>query len=159
MGVPKTIDNDLVETDHCPGYGSAARFLALATREIGVDTRAMQHSDPVRVIEVMGRHAGWLAAAAALGKERPEDAPHLTLLPERPLSLDDILAAVGEAQRAYGHAVVVPWTILRTVEDAHRLAGRIEAVVRKVEGVIVGHRAALPHRERIERIEKSSSNL
>jgi 6-phosphofructokinase 1 len=107
VGVPKTIDNDHPEKDHCPGYGSAARFLALAAMEVGADTRAMCRSDPVRVIEVMGRHAGWLAAASALGRERPEDAPHLVLLPERPHSEEAILSAVSAAHHAHGYAVVV----------------------------------------------------
>ncbi len=107
LGVPKTIDNDLPETDHCPGYGSAARFLALATRWVGADTRAMRRTDPVRIIEVMGRHAGWLAAASALGREQEGDAPHVVLVPERPLALETILAAVQSAYRASGFAVVV----------------------------------------------------
>src|SRR5581483_10156520 len=102
-----TIDNDLVETDHCPGYGSAARFVALATQGVGIDTRATRRSDPVRVLEVMGRHAGWLAAAAALGREEADDAPHLVLLPERPLALEAVLEGVQAAWRAHGYAVVV----------------------------------------------------
>ena len=107
IGVPKTIDNDLPETDHCPGYGSAARFVALAAREIGADTSAMRRSDPVRIVEVMGRHAGWLAAAAVLGRERPGDAPHLVLVPERPQSTDQILVAIGETYRECGFVVIV----------------------------------------------------
>jgi 6-phosphofructokinase 1 len=81
---PKTIDNDLPRTDHCPGYGSAARFIAQCTAEAGLDTRTMQRTDPIKLIEVMGRHAGWLAAASWLGKRRDADAPHVVLLPERP---------------------------------------------------------------------------
>jgi 6-phosphofructokinase 1 len=77
IGVPKTIDNDLPATDHCPGYGSAARFVASVTRETALDTWAMKQTDPIRIIEVMGRHAGWLPGAAALAKEREEDAPQL----------------------------------------------------------------------------------
>ena len=68
VGVPKTIDNDLPATDHCPGYGSAARFVAQVTRETALDTWAMRATDPIRLIEVMGRHAGWLPAAAWLAK-------------------------------------------------------------------------------------------
>ena len=67
IGVPKTIDNDLPETDHCPGYGSAARFWAVATQEAALDLAAMRGYDTVVVLECMGRNAGWLTAAAALG--------------------------------------------------------------------------------------------
>ena len=69
IGVPKTVDNDLAHTDHCPGYGSAARFVALAVRDSGWDTEAMGPSSPVKIVEVMGRNAGWLTAAAALGRQ------------------------------------------------------------------------------------------
>ncbi|MHB1161677.1 MAG: diphosphate--fructose-6-phosphate 1-phosphotransferase, partial [Chloroflexota bacterium] len=68
MAVPKTIDNDLPVTDHCPGYGSIARFVAQSTQDAGLDTEAMKRYDPVKLIEVMGRDAGWVAAASALGK-------------------------------------------------------------------------------------------
>ena len=69
IGVPKTVDNDLVGTDHCPGYGSAARFVATAIRDTGYDTEAMAPSSPVKIMEIMGRNAGWLTAACALGKQ------------------------------------------------------------------------------------------
>ena len=72
VGVPKTVDNDLVAMDHSPGYGSAARFLALAAMEASRDTEAMRRSDPVKILEVAGRHAGWLAAASALGRRSPK---------------------------------------------------------------------------------------
>ena len=104
---PKTIDNDLPRTDHCPGYGSAARFVAQCTAEAGLDTRAMQRTDPIKLIEVMGRHAGWLAAAAWLGKRDEADAPHLVLLPERPLALDRIVELAEERYRRHGHCVIV----------------------------------------------------
>lgn len=107
LGLPKTIDNDLPEMDHCPGFGSAARFVAVATQEIGTDTVSMRRTDPIRFIEVMGRDAGWLAASAILGKRRPEDAPHLVLLPEAPLSVLSILERVQELHAAIGHVVVV----------------------------------------------------
>ncbi|MBV9119724.1 MAG: 6-phosphofructokinase, partial [Chloroflexi bacterium] len=73
IGLPKTIDNDLPCTDHCPGYGSVARYLAISTLEAGLDTEAMRRFDPVKIIEVMGRDAGWLAGSAALGKRCDED--------------------------------------------------------------------------------------
>jgi 6-phosphofructokinase 1 len=93
--------------DHCPGFGSAARFVAVATQEIGIDTAAMQRTDPIRFVEVMGRDAGWLAASSALGRQRDQDAPHLVLLPEAPLAVDDILRRVKSIHQALGHAVVI----------------------------------------------------
>jgi 6-phosphofructokinase len=107
VGVPKTIDNDLPATDHCPGYGSTARFLAQVTRETALDTLAMRHTDPIRLIEVMGRHAGWLPGAAWLAKQTAEDAPHLVYVPERALEVDRIVADVRETYARHGWCVVV----------------------------------------------------
>lgn len=107
VGIPKTIDNDLPLMDHSPGYGSAARYIALAVREAGLDTAAMQRSDPIKVIEVMGRNAGWLAAAAAIGRDGPADAPQLIFLPERPRAVDQMLAEIRQAWEANGWVVVV----------------------------------------------------
>ena len=107
IGVPKTIDNDLPHTDHCPGYGSAARFIATVVRDAGLDTAAMNVIDKVKVIEVMGHNAGWVAAAAALAKEREDDAPHLIYVPERHLVFDRFLAEVQRVYERYGHAVIV----------------------------------------------------
>ncbi|MFN8635002.1 MAG: diphosphate--fructose-6-phosphate 1-phosphotransferase [Chloroflexota bacterium] len=107
IGVPKTVDNDLVGMDHSPGYGSAARFLALAAMEASRDTESMRRSDPVKILEVAGRHAGWLAAAASLGRRQPDEGPHLVYVPERPVSRDSILVDVEATYRAYGHAVIV----------------------------------------------------
>jgi 6-phosphofructokinase 1 len=107
VGVPKTIDNDLPGTDHCPGYGSAARFLAQVTRETAFDTQAMRATDPIRLIEVMGRHAGWLPGAAWLAKQQPQDAPHLVYVPERPRSVEDITRDVRTTYETYGWCVMV----------------------------------------------------
>jgi 6-phosphofructokinase len=112
--VPKTIDNDLPETDHCPGYGSAARFIALATMDSALCTTSMPDHYPVKVIEVMGRDAGWLAAASALGKRREEDPPHLIYLPERRFNAERFLGAVQEAHARFGYVVVV---VAETVRD------------------------------------------
>ncbi len=106
IGVPKTIDNDLAHTDHCPGYGSAARFVAMAIRDSGWDTRAMKVNAPVKIIEVMGRNAGWLVGAAVLGKEKEDDPPHLIYFPERPLSKEKLLKDVEETYRRYGYVVI-----------------------------------------------------
>jgi 6-phosphofructokinase 1 len=107
VGVPKTIDNDLPVTDHCPGYGSAARFVAQVTRETALDTCAMRHTDPIRLIEVMGRHAGWLPGAGWLARDRSNDAPHLVYVPERPIDVEQIVEHVRDVYRAEGWCVVV----------------------------------------------------
>ncbi len=107
VNVPKTIDNDLVLTDHTPGYGSAARFVALATMGAGRDAEAMGVAAPVTVMEVMGRDAGWLAAASALGKREERDAPHLVCVPEVPVDEGAFVAAIEEALRRFGFAVAV----------------------------------------------------
>ena len=91
LGVPKTIDNDLAGCDVTPGYSSAARYLAHTVQEIGLDLRAMRGFDQVAVVEVMGRHAGWLAAATALARTQAGDPPHLILLPEVPAATDHVL--------------------------------------------------------------------
>lgn len=123
--VPKTIDNDLHGTDHCPGYGSAARFLALATMDSTLCTLAMPDHYPVKIIEVMGRDAGWLVAACALGKQRDEDAPHLLYFPERPFSRQRFLEDVRAAYERYGYVVVA---IAETVrEEDGRQLGEVAA--------------------------------
>lgn len=104
---PKTVDNDLLETDHCPGYGSAARFIALATMGDGMDAEAMGKDRPVTVIEVMGRNSGWLPAASILGKREERDAPHIVCIPEHPLVEGDLIAAVERAIAKHGYAVAV----------------------------------------------------
>ena len=93
IGVPKTVDNDLPSTDHCPGYGSTAKYIATTVRELAADTEAMGQGDLVSIIEVMGRSSGWIAASAALAKRRdqPHDPPHLIYLPEIPFSQEKCL--------------------------------------------------------------------
>ena len=107
VGVPKTIDNDLAGTDHCPGYGSAARFVAQVTRETALDTVAMRATDPIRLFEVMGRHAGWLPGAAWLARSEPDDAPHLVYVPERPVAPEQVVDDVREVYQQLGWCVVV----------------------------------------------------
>jgi 6-phosphofructokinase 1 len=114
--VPKTIDNDLPEMDHCPGYGSAARFLALAVQDSALCTEAMPTHYPVKIIEVMGRDAGWLAAASALGQVGEEDPPHLLYVPEQPLDEEEFLADVERVHALLGWVVVV---VAETVRDRH----------------------------------------
>jgi 6-phosphofructokinase 1 len=114
IGIPKTIDNDLPEMDHCPGYGSIARYLAMATQDSGIDTQAARLVHPIKLIEVMGRNAGWVAASSVLGKRHEEDAPHLIYTPERRLSPERFLQDVQEVYKKYGYCVAV---IGETVRD------------------------------------------
>jgi 6-phosphofructokinase 1 len=103
IGVPKTVDNDLAGTDHCPGFGSAARFYAQAVRDIGADNRALP--SPVTIVEVIGRNAGWVVGATALARSRPDDAPHLIYFPEHPPTLDRICGDVEEVYGKWGRVV------------------------------------------------------
>lgn len=106
IGVPKTIDNDLAMTDHSPGFGSAARFVASAVRNSGYDTESMGPDGPVKLVEIMGRNAGWLTAAAALAQTTENDPPHLILLPERGVSPDRIATDVQAVLDRFGHCTV-----------------------------------------------------
>lgn len=94
VGVPKTVDNDLGYTDHCPGYGSVARFNALAMQGSGLDTAAMCTVDTVKIFETMGRNAGWITAATALARDQAGDPPHLIYLPEPVFEPERFLADV-----------------------------------------------------------------
>lgn len=107
VNVPKTIDNDLMGTDHTPGYGSAARFVALATMGAGRDAEAMGSAAPITVLEVMGRDAGWLAASSALARREERDAPHVICLPEVPVDDQRFAGLMEEAYRKHGFAVAV----------------------------------------------------
>lgn len=107
IGVPKTIDNDLVVTDHCPGYGSAARFIALATRDAGLDLEAMSTFEDVSILEAMGRNAGWLAAASSLAKKSEADAPHLVFIPEQTFDENSFLDAVSNIHKRLNRVFVV----------------------------------------------------
>ena len=101
VGVPKTIDNDLACTDHCPGYGSVAKFNATAVMEAGLDTYALYTHDTCTVHEVMGRNAGWIAAATALARRHDDDAPHIVLLPEVPFEEATFIDAVKQSLDKY----------------------------------------------------------
>jgi 6-phosphofructokinase len=106
--VPKTIDNDLPLTDNCPGFGSVAKYVAISTREAALDVASMcSTSTKVFILEVMGRHAGWIAAAAGLAAEREGDAPHCILFPEIAFNRDKFLARVKRSVKRYGYCVVV----------------------------------------------------
>ena len=117
IGVPKTIDNDLAMTDCCPGFGSAAKYTAVSVRECALDVAAMADtSTKVFVYEAMGRHAGWLAAAAGLAGAGKDDAPHLILFPERPFDEAGFLARVDAVVKRVGHCVVVASEGIRSAD-------------------------------------------
>jgi 6-phosphofructokinase len=108
IGVPKTIDNDLPHTDHCPGFGSVAKYNATTVMEIATDVSAMATDDgSCCIIEVMGRGAGWIAASAVLAKRSPSDAPHVILLPEIPFDEEAFLSRVKETVAAQKYCIVV----------------------------------------------------
>lgn len=109
IGIPKTVENDLSATDHCPGYGSAIKFIGTAVKELALDADAIGQGDLVTLIEVMGRNTGWLAAGASLAKRRdhPNDPPHLVYLPEVPFSNEKFLDDVRRVLKREKHCVVV----------------------------------------------------
>ncbi|HXI78885.1 MAG TPA: 6-phosphofructokinase [Steroidobacteraceae bacterium] len=108
IGIPKTVDNDLPITDCCPGFGSAAKYIAVSTREAALDVASMARtSTKVFVLEVMGRHAGWMAAAGGLAAEKTGDAPHVILFPEIVFDREKYLAKVKSAVEKHGYCVVV----------------------------------------------------
>ncbi len=108
IGVPKTVDNDLVMTDCCPGFGSVAKYTAVSVRECALDVASMaQSSTKVFVMEVMGRHAGWIAASAGLAGTGRGDAPHIILFPEIPFDETKFLERVRETVDRVGWCVVV----------------------------------------------------
>ncbi|MGH8426921.1 MAG: 6-phosphofructokinase [Gammaproteobacteria bacterium] len=108
IGIPKTVDNDLAVTDCCPGFGSVAKYVAVSTREAALDVASMaETSTKVFILEVMGRHAGWIAASAGLAGSGVAQAPHLILFPERVFDEADFLGRVDDCVRKYGYCVVV----------------------------------------------------
>ena len=106
--VPKTVDNDLPITDNCPGFGSVAKYIAISTREASYDVLSMaKTSTKVFVIEVMGRHAGWIAAAGGLAADEENDIPVVILFPEVEFNQERFLARVKENVESYGYCTVV----------------------------------------------------
>lgn len=117
IGLPKTIDNDLPITDTCPGFGSVAKYVAVSIREAGLDVLSMaETSTKIFVMEVMGRHTGWIAAASGLAAESNSQAPHVILLPEVPFEKAKFLAKVKECTEMHGHCAIV---VSEGVKDKH----------------------------------------
>ncbi len=122
VGVPKTVDNDLPLTDCCPGFGSVAKYVAVSTREAALDVASMARtSTKVFVLEVMGRHAGWIAAAGGLAGRKAGDPPHIILFPEIPFEQQRFLERVKQCVTDYGYCVIV------VSEGAHHADGRFLA--------------------------------
>ncbi len=108
VGVPKTVDNDLPFTDCCPGFGSVAKYVAISTREAALDIVSMcESSTKIFILEVMGRHAGWIAAAGGLAGQNQDQAPHIILFPEVAFDRERFLARVDESVKKHGYCVIV----------------------------------------------------
>lgn len=108
IGIPKTVDNDLPVTDNCPGFGSVAKYVAVSIREAGFDVASMaETSTKVFVMEVMGRHAGWIAAAGGLAAEKDGDAPHIILFPEIAFNKEKFLKKVKQCVKKFGYCAIV----------------------------------------------------
>jgi len=108
IGIPKTVDNDLPITDNCPGFGSVAKYVAVSIKEAGLDVESMcESSTKVFVLEVMGRHAGWIAGAAGLASEQEGDSPHIILFPEIAFNKGKFLRKVKTCVRKFGYCAVV----------------------------------------------------
>ena len=108
LGIPKTVDNDLPVTDNCPGFGSVAKYVAVSTQEAALDVLSMaKTSTKVFILEVMGRHAGWIAAAGGLAGTKPGDAPHIILFPEIPFRKRAFLKRVRASVQKYDYCVIV----------------------------------------------------
>ncbi len=108
IGIPKTVDNDLPITDNCPGFGSVAKYVAVSIREAAFDVASMaKTSTKIFVLEVMGRHAGWIAAAGGLAAEKEGDAPHIILFPEIVFNEEKFLNRVKRSVKKYGYCAIV----------------------------------------------------
>jgi 6-phosphofructokinase len=108
IGVPKTVDNDLPFTDCCPGFGSVAKYVAISTKEAAMDIASMcESSTKVFILEVMGRHAGWIAAAGGLAGKNIDEPPHIILFPEIAFDREKFLAKVDESVKKHGYCVIV----------------------------------------------------
>lgn len=108
IGIPKTVDNDLPITDNCPGFGSVAKYVAVSIREAGLDVASMcESSTKIFVMEVMGRHAGWIAGAAGLAAEQEGDAPHIIVFPEVAFDKTAFMQKVKHSVDTFGYCAIV----------------------------------------------------
>ena len=140
VGVPKTVDNDLHGVHVAPGFASAARFVALVTRDVGLDFLAMSTFDNVTILETMGRNSGWLAAASTILKETDDDPPHIVCTPERPFDETGFLGDVKAIYDRLGRVFVV-----------------VNEVLRDAAGAVVGEAVQVGPRDRLGRVMYSLS--
>ncbi len=144
VGIPKTVDNDLFGTDHTPGFPSAARFVALSVMQAGVLARDMKRVDQFVVHQTVGRSAGWLAASSVAAKRKPEDAPHVLCLPERPFEKDKFLADVKRCYDRLGWASIVCGEGIALADGTPVSASRIKDKFSNIEfGAMGGTSAAM----------------
>jgi 6-phosphofructokinase 1 len=147
IGIPKTIDNDLMETHHTPGYATTARFFACALRDIGGDNRALPGQ--VEFVEVLGRNAGWLVAATVLARRGPDDAPHLIYFPEERLPLDRLLGDIDNVYRRLGRCVVAICEG-QLDEQGEPFGADVRAVSRGKLALNLAHRLSMVAAERLK---------
>jgi ATP-dependent phosphofructokinase / diphosphate-dependent phosphofructokinase len=153
IGIPKTVDNDLPLTDNSPGFGSVAKYVAVSIREAGLDVASMaQSSTKIFVLEVMGRHAGWIAAAGGLAAEKEGDAPHIILFPEIPFDQKTFLTRVQLCVKKFGHCTIVASEGIRNPDgtfiaesglvDAfgHKQLGGVAPIIAKLIRNNLGHK-------------------
>jgi 6-phosphofructokinase 1 len=149
VGAPKTIDNDIVGTDRCPGFASAARYIAQAVRDLGMDVRTLPQ--PVSLFETMGRSVGWLAGASVLAKIDADHAPHLVCLPERPFDVARFLGDIDRVVRKHGWAVAVVTEGLKAADGQpiyeNVAASQRDALNRALPGGVASHLANVVTRE------------
>jgi 6-phosphofructokinase 1 len=147
--VPKTIDNDIPATDRCPGFGSAARYVAQSVRDVGMDVRALPQ--PVSLYETMGRSVGWLAGASVLAKLDDDSAPHLVYVPERPFDVARFLADVDRCVHRRGWAVAVMTEGLKTTDGKpvyeNASSSQADALGRALPGGVASYLADVVTRE------------
>jgi ATP-dependent phosphofructokinase / diphosphate-dependent phosphofructokinase len=145
VGVPKTIDNDIAATNRCPGYASAARYIATATRELGADVRSLHQ--PVTILETMGRSVGWIAAAASLARTDSDSAPHLVYVPEVPFETEAFLSDLSRVLDRVGWAVVVVAEGIRHADGSPvyqtRSAAQSDPLNRPMIGGVAQHLATV----------------
>ena len=149
VGVPKTVDNDIPATDRCPGFGSAARYVAQSVRDLGMDVRTLPQ--PVSLFETMGRSAGWLAGASVLARLDADHAPHLVYLPERPFEIARFLGDIERVVGKHGWAVAVVNEGLKTADGKplyeNPSASQRDALDRALPGGVVAFLAGIVTRE------------
>lgn len=140
IGIPKTVDNDLAGTDHAPGYASAARYVASSVRDISKDLESMRNFEQVRIIETMGRNAGWLSLASGLLKQSELDGPHYIYIPEVPVEQDRFIKDIQQCVNDIGMATIV-------VSEGFTFAGssKVEREVVKGRSVLGGISGYMEH--------------